>query len=64
MWWILVYVSCLRCKHYIPFGEDRFYDLGRCKLYKPTSFHELTDRVRRNESQCGLVGKNYSEIEF
>jgi hypothetical protein len=60
MKWIIFYVSCLRCRHYIPFGEDTFYDLGRCRLYKSKGFHELTDRVRRDETQCGLIGRNYS----
>jgi len=54
MKWFLFYVSCLNCKHYTPFGNDRFYDMGKCRLY-----NAYTERVRRNETECGISGKNF-----
>ena len=58
MKWILFYVSCFNCKHYVPFGNDPFYDLGKCKLYKT-----YAEPVRKNTNACGIVGKNFSKME-
>jgi len=57
-WWLFLvgdYHSCLQCKHYIPFPNDRFYDMGKCKLYQT-----FTDRVRKDETKCGIKANNFT----
>jgi hypothetical protein len=60
MKWFLFYASCLNCKHYIPFGNDRFYDMGKCKLYPVRSTYELTERLRKDPMACGLDARNFT----
>ena len=55
-WWIFLvgdYPSCLNCKHYMPFQQDRFYDLGKCKLY-----NTFAEKARNDK--CGLKAKNFT----
>lgn len=57
-WWLFLvgdYPSCLHCKHYIPFPNDRLYDMGQCKVY-----HTFTDKVRKDETKCGIKAKNFT----
>jgi len=56
MKFLLFYVSCFHCKHYVPFGNDHFFDLGKCTLYK-----NYAERMRNNETACGIMGRNFVE---
>jgi hypothetical protein len=45
----------LHCKHYIPFPNDRLYDMGKCNVH-----HTFTDKVRKDETKCGIKAINFT----
>ena len=60
MRWFFFYASCLRCKHYIPFGDDQFYDLGKCRLYPTKTSYQYADRIRQTPTACGIDARNFT----
>lgn len=57
-WWIFLvgdYPSCLQCKHYTPFPNDRLYDVGRCNIYRT-----FAEKTRKDELKCGIKANNFT----
>jgi len=63
MKFLLFYVSCLNCRHFQPSLLDRnFHDMGKCLLYPKVEkrvVYPYADKVRQNETQCGIEGKDF-----
>jgi len=63
MKFLLFYVSCLNCRHFQPSPMDYNYnDMGKCLLYPKVEkkvVYPYAEKVRQNETQCGIEGKDF-----
>ena len=57
-WFVFLYPSCFHCKHFIPFPQDKFYDLGKCTIHST-----YAEKSRKDETKCGLKANNFTKIE-
>ena len=67
MRFLLLYVSCLNCRHFQPSPLDpKYNDMGKCLLY-PTIvekkvIYPYAEKVRQNETKCGIEGKDWFSL--
>ena len=67
MKWLLFYVSCLNCRHFQPSPLDsKFNDMGKCMFYpmiiEKKVIYPYAEKVRQNETQCGIEGKDFFSL--
>ena len=67
MKWLVFYVSCLNCRHFQPSPLDsKFNDMGKCMLYpkiiEKQIIYPYAEKVRQNETQCGIEGKDFFSL--
>lgn len=68
MKWSLFYVSCLNCRYFkgSPLGY-KYNDMGKCLFYPKVNGRTITypyaEKVRQDETKCGIKGGNWTKFQ-
>ena len=56
---------CQQCKYYLPYTNERFYALSRCRFFGERNIingeivYSFAEVSRMNEAKCGVKGKYF-----